>query len=397
MSNNGGIICEICGEEVHSIQLHIKEKHHDWDIKGYQNVYPDSPLLSDLAAKKIAEKARTKEEAVAITTEMVTGSPAAAPAPVVSIETDSHAPMHEVFGFGEMKEARNRKGGPIPITVLGSRKFEDMIPDKDENYVLDVNLVKDVLLGLELNIPVYLWGHAGVGKTTIYEQVCHHTNRPTIRIQHTIDTESMHIVGSMLANKEGTYFEPGPLPLAMKNGWVYNADEYDYAHPSVLAVYQAVLEGKPLIIKEAPSDWRVVKPHPNFRFVASGNSNGSGDEHGLYPGVEMGNAANYSRFGITCKVNYMSKAQETEVICKQAGVAEKDARKIVEFAGSIRKAFETNKMSATVGPRELIYAAKVGLRKGSWRAGIDLAYINRLNETDREIATGMSQRIFSKS
>lgn len=49
----------------------------------------------------------------------------------------------------------------------------------------------------------------------------------------------------------------------MKHGWMYLADEYDFAQPNVLSVYQAVLEGKPLYIKEADAANRVIKPHPN--------------------------------------------------------------------------------------------------------------------------------------
>lgn len=395
MTNNAGIKCEICGESIHAVRLHIKGAHPNITLGDYTEKYPDAPLLSDLARQKIQEKnerstAKKSAATPPITTQM------AGVTNVTSIEGPTRRHLHEVFGLPESTSGvKNSKGEPISITVMGEHKFSDLTPDVNENHVYSVELLKDVLMGLELNIPTYLWGHAGVGKSSTYEQVCAHTNRPMLRVQHTINTEEVHIVGQILANENGTYFEPGPLALAMHNGWVYNADEYDFAHPSVLAVYQAVLEGKPLVIKEAPADWRRVRPHPNFRFVASGNSNGSGDEHGLYPGVELGNSANYSRFGITAKVDYMDKAQEIQVICKQADILDKDAAKIVEFAHSVRKAFESQKMSATVGPRELIYAAKVGLRKGSWRKGLDLAYINRLNETDREVASGMSQRIFS--
>ena len=255
-------------------------------------------------------------------------------------------------------------------------------------------MLKTVLLGLELDIPVYLWGHAGVGKSTVLEQVAAHTNRAYMRVQHTANTEEAHIVGQMLANKAGTYWEPGPLQLCMKEGLTYNADEYDYAHASVLAVYQAVLEGKSLVTKEAPPEWRVVHPHKNFRFVATGNTNGAGDETGLYIGTNMGNAANYSRFGITEQVPYMPKKQEVAILVNQAGLVKEDAVKIVDFATDVRKAFEKGDVSMTIGPRELINASHLGLRRGSWRTGLTLAYINRLNKVDRETIDGIAQRVF---
>lgn len=382
------ITCSICGEMVHSVQLHLRDAHPEITLEDYRKSYPDAPIMSNLAKQRLEQKLKERKEE-SLVTEM-----SGAAATVTVLNTAMRKPMHEVFNLGKVKAAMNARGEPIPIAVLPSTEYDDMIPDKDPGYIFNIDLLKTTLLGLELKIPVYLWGHAGVGKSTLVEQVCAHTGRPYMRIQHTINTEESHIVGQTLANESGTYFEPGPLTLAMKNGWVYNADEYDYAHASVLSVYQAVLEGKPLVIKEAPAEFRVVHPHENFRFMATGNTNGAGDETGLYSGTNVGNAANYSRFGIVEKVEYMPKSQETLVIVNQAGVAKEDAQKLVEFAGLIRSSYEASKMGATVGPRELIYAGMIGLRRGSWITGLQLAFINRLGKVDRETAMGLAQRTF---
>ncbi|MCG5512777.1 AAA family ATPase [Ectothiorhodospira shaposhnikovii] len=387
------ITCQICGAAVHAVAIHLRDEHPEVSLDAYKRMYPDAPLLSEMARQRLAEKkaaAAAAPESEPLKAEM------AESATVTTLRPGAvKKPMHEVFKLGKVKAALNGRGEPIPITVLGNDGFEDMIPDEDTAYVFNIELLKTVLLGLELKIPTYLWGHAGVGKSTVIEQICHYTRRPYMRVQHTANTEEAHIVGQMLANEKGTYYEPGPLALAMKHGWTYNADEYDYASPSVLAVYQAVLEGKPLVIKEAPPEWRVVRPHENFRFLATGNTNGAGDDTGLYLGTNLGNAANYSRFGITEHVPYMQKNMEVAVISNQAGIVKEDAEKLVEFAQAVRKSFDGGKMASTIGPRELIYAAKLGLRRGSWTVGLQLAFINRLNKVDRETAEGVAQRIFS--
>ncbi|BBI61791.1 hypothetical protein HSBAA_30970 [Vreelandella sulfidaeris] len=197
----------------------------------------------------------------------------------------------------------------IPVAVFETHDAQDMVPEVDEEFIWMPELLRDCIAALDHNIPAMFWGHAGTGKSTAWEQYAAYTNRPFIRIQHTANTEEAHIIGQMLANESGTYFEPGPLAMAMRFGWVYLADEYDFAFPQVLGVYQPVLEGKPLIIKEAPHDWRRVDPHPQFRFVATGNTNGAGDETGLYQGTNLQNAANYSRFGIVTKTSYMDKGR----------------------------------------------------------------------------------------
>jgi len=268
------------------------------------------------------------------------------------------------------------------------------VPHKDGDYIHNIDLVKIILMSIEQNMPVYLWGHSGTGKTTAFEQVMAHTNRPMIRIQHTVNTEEAHILGQTVLRGDHTPFQPGPLPMAMRFGWVYMADEYDFAVPHVLSVYQPVLEGKPLVIKEAEEEWRVVKPHPNFRFVATGNTNGAGDETGLYQGTQLQNAANYERFAVVHQVEYMDPKVETLVLQSKANLHHKDAENLVKYAGMIRDAVKRAELTAPISPRALIHAGKIGMMRGDFQQGIAMAYTNRLSQIDREVATQLAQRVY---
>ena len=177
----------------------------------------------------------------------------------------------------------------------------------------------------------------------------------------------------------------------------YIADEYDYALPSVTSVYQAVLEGKPLVTPEAPPEWRVVKPHEDFRIYATGNTNGSGDETGLYNGTQVMNAANYSRFAITIQLDYMPAAQEIAVIVAKTKMHKDDATVLVKCAEDIRKAHARNELSTTISPREIINAAglaRVFGEKPDLRKGMQLAFCNRLNSIDRKAVDDFCQRHF---
>lgn len=276
IESDGKITCQIDGALCHSIQLHLRDHHPEWTIERYKTEFPDAPLLSKLAEKKLAQR-REQERAKA------------------SAEPEKHRmgakkqAFHEVFDLGSAKAAMNARGEPIMITVMQDHDpdAQALIPDIDENYVFNIDLTKTALIGLELGMPVYFWGYHGTGKTTAFEQIAARTKRPFLRVQHTINTEEAHIVGQYVVKDGSTNFQLGPLPTAMLFGYNYCADEYDFAMPSVLSVYQPVLEGKPLVIKDAPPELRVIRPHPNFRFVATGNTNGGGDETGLYQGTQI--------------------------------------------------------------------------------------------------------------
>lgn len=384
MTDTTRIQCSICNAEVHSIQLHLRSDHPEYNVERYKAKFPDAPLLSAMAAEKVREAAEKKPKAAVATV---------APTVDKSAGTVKKA-FHEVFELGSIKAAMNARGEPIGIDVLTSCDHPDMIPDVDDGYVYELDNLKNVMLALDLNMPVYIWGHAGTGKTTLLEQIASRTKRPMLRVQHTVNTEESHLLGQWVARGGETHFELGPLALAMKYGWFYLADEYDFALPSVLSVYQPVLEGKSLVIKEADAANRIIRPHQNFRFGATGNTNGCGDETGLYQGTSIQNAANYDRMGMVIQMHYMKADLETRILVNQSGIDDADAKKIVDFANRVRESYDGNKISSTISPRTLINAAKLGLRRGSFRTGVGLSFTNKLSRVDREVVDGLAQRIF---
>ena len=380
------ITCKICNAEVHSIQIHLKKDHPEVSIAEYVERFPEAPILSEKAMVALSEK-RTARASTAETKEAKEQDDDSGSSIVKKA-------LHEIFGLGKIKAALSSKGDPIPISVVANAPDKQMVPEKSDDYVYDVDELKNVILALELNIPCYVWGHKGSGKSELYEQIAARTGRPFMRVQHTVNTEESHIVGQWTVKDGHTVFELGPLPMAMLNGWMYCADEYDFGLPSVLSVYQAVLEGKSLMIKEASTELRVIKPHPNFRFVATGNTNGSGDETGLYQGTNIQNSANYDRFGMVIHKQYMKKAAESKILQNRVGLVVEDADKMVDFAGLIREAYDGAKISDVISPRTLIFAARIGVKRGSFRQGIQLSFINKLSKVDREVADGLAQRIF---
>lgn len=390
------ITCQIDGAKTHSIAHYLKNHHPDWTLERYRTEFPDAPILSE-KAQRMANKIRAEKAAGAADGAAVAQN-TSSEAGETTNEGFARRKFHEVFGFDESTPGvTSTRGGPIVIKTLTDLDAEAqaLVPDIDKRYVFQPDLCKVVIMGLELNIPTYLWGYHGTGKTTILEQVAARTNRPFMRVQHTVNTEESHIIGQYIVKDQSTIFQPGPLTLAMVNGYVYCADEYDFAMPSVLSVYQPVLEGKALVIKDAPPEFRIVRPHENFRFVATGNTNGGGDETGLYQGTQMQNAANYSRFGIVEEVGYMDPRIETAVVAQQTGIKTADASKLVKFAGDVRTAFAAGKIGTTVSPRELINAARIGLVRGSdWRGGLKLAFANRCSRVDKEAVEQVAQRVF---
>lgn len=367
------IKCAICGEECHFIASHLEENHPEMSIEEYQRRFPDSPIMSKTAKKALDDKHKSED------------SKKHPPLP------EGKAYFHDVFELGQ--EGMSATGQPIPITIVDGES-KDLVPEINHSYVFSPTELKWVMSGVEINVPIYVWGHKGSGKTELIEQICARTHRPLIRVQHTLNTEESSIIGQWVVRNGETVFEYGALALAMLNGWAYLADEYDFALPNVLSVYQAVLEGKPLFIKEAPADMRVIKPHPDFRFFATGNTNGVGDETGLYQGTSTQNAANYDRFAVVIHKDYLPPQAEIEILLQKTGISKSYAQLLISFAGNVRKAFDNKNISDTISPRTLLFAAKLGMMHGNFKTGLTLAFLNKLNSVDRAVCLELAQRIF---
>ena len=385
---NETIKCELCGESTHVVHIHLRDKHGEGSespctLEEYKKSFPEAPLLSEMAKKKKAEKDRMKK-------------------PEEETSAGEKAPLADLFGLGSIKAAKTRSGKDILVSLSEQDDFEELVCEKDPNYVFNIEVLKTVLMGIDCNMNVYMYGHAGVGKSTLFEQISAATKRRLIRVQHTINTEESHIVGQWgVVDKvvDGqtiavTEWQPGPLMLAMKHGWMYLADEYDRGHPTVMSVYQAVLEGKALYTKEADQEHRMIKPHKDFRFVATGNTNGSGDETGLYQATITQDAANFERFQLVIEQPYMRKKDEVAIVQGQGGVDKSDAERIVDFAHRVREMYP-DEISLTIGPRVAIGIAKIGLRKASFLEGIEYAFANRLPAAQKASCMSAAKRVFT--
>jgi cobaltochelatase CobS len=89
----------------------------------------------------------------------------------------------------------------------------------------------------------------------------------------------------------------------------------DLAEPAELAGLNDILEGAPLVI--AQNGGEVIRPHPKFRFIATGNSTGTGDQTGLYQGVLQQNLAFLDRFRLL-EVGYADTDTEETILARAA-------------------------------------------------------------------------------
>ena len=148
-----------------------------------------------------------------------------------------------------------------------------------------------VVAWVQANVPLWLWGKAGAGKTHLADTVaaCLNTTATIISIDPTIT------VGKLLGyrNLANGEYVPGFLLAPYRDGGVVLLDEIDTGDPGIIACLNALIANASYTF---PTGDR-VKRHPQFRVIAGANTRGSGAVAG-YTARNRLDAATLDRFAI---------------------------------------------------------------------------------------------------
>jgi cobaltochelatase CobS len=270
-----------------------------------------------------------------------------------------------------------------------------MVPNVDPHYNADVTAALTILSAWEANERIMVYGLPGTGKSSLTRHLCALTNRPFIRVNFSEDIESSALLGGLVVEGGATVYKLGSLAEAVKYGAVFLGDEWDTASPGVVMAAQWLLEdGGKLFLRDMPgsNEDRTLTPHENFRFVATGNTNGQGDDTGNFGGTTPQNSATLDRFTTSFKMDYLPQAQEIEMIASRTGINKATAGRMVKVAQLVRNAVAAGQLSITMSPRTLISWAAKYERFGD--KAIDVAYINKLRSADAKVVRDFVNKAF---
>ncbi len=243
---------------------------------------------------------------------------------------------------------------------------------------------------------LWLYGPRGCGKTAAIEYICAKLGWPLVRVQGNKDLTVDDFVGCYVAEAGSTKWIDGPLAIAMKIGAVLLVDEVGRCPSDTTNILHGIAENnaKGLLTITAKGG-EVVKPHINFRLVATDNSAGFGDTSGLYPDVRVQDAAFLDRFTIKAEVSYPTTQHETAILVNRTGIKKEDASLMVKVAQETRNAANAEQMVYALSTRALINWARISVKLGIPQA-FALTIVNSVPESDQAVLCEIAQRVLGE-
>jgi cobaltochelatase CobS len=365
--------CLVCGAWHHRLDVHLS-KRHGITVKDYKEKHPGAKTISDAAQEsaRVSQKKVVEKNDIHVEVDMAAG------------EDFSVLPI----GVAKLVVRKDLTAGDLA-----------RVPQHDENWwpgEREKEQLECLALGIQNRENVFIFGPTGCGKTTIINELAALLCQPVVRVQANRKLTIEDFIGQngldVVDGKHVTIWKDGVLPQAMRNGWWIVLDELCGADPGILLRLQAVLEGGALILTENYGE--VVVPHSHFRIIASDNTNGHGDNSGLYAGLNVMNEATMDRFGVVIKAEYPSADVEKEILVRKGGVPTSQASKMVEVALRVREAMLAETCYCTFSTRRLIAWAKKSQQMRDVRRSARITVINKLSPEDGKFVDGLIQRYF---
>lgn len=291
-------------------------------------------------------------------------------------------------------------------------EFETSVykPEPQSNYILNSESAKQVsaFLKFPMGDALYIFGPTGSGKTSGLIEISARLGWPAQSVNCHGRMELSDLIGFPVpVARDGISvfeFQYGPLALAMKHGHILILNEIDLVDPGELAGLNEILEGRPLVIGQNGGE--VIVPHPMFRVIATGNTNGSGDDTGDYADVQKQNMAAMDRYRMMYEP-YPVPEVEAKILAAKAPNIMPLHKGMIGVANLIRSSYESGegkpdapRLSLTMSTRTIIRWANVtqlaGQSANALEKGLESALLLRGTPQDREAILRLAKDTFGE-
>lgn len=316
------IQCAECKKfTAHILIPHLVEEHK-MTASEYVEKYPDEPIASDLGRRKLSERLGVYEE-----------------------REKEEIKIRDVFPGVKTKDTTWRFKTPGPWTPKVDPKY--VFPPKETICLL-------MALSQEQRNRAYIQGPTGTGKSMLVQNVAALLNWEFVRVNYDSAISRSEQLGDWVVRGKHMSYMAGLLPQAMWRGCIYLADEFDCINPHSATILRPVLED-PARLVLLENGGQVIDAVKDFRFIATGNTWGRGDDTGNYSSTNVLTAADRQRFSMFIQLDYLAEEKEREMLKGYfPDLEDVEVASLVAVANDIRTTHKSGRLDEGFSPRQLI-------------------------------------------
>jgi cobaltochelatase CobS len=303
---------------------------------------------------------------------------------------------------------RNEKGEAVKDKqgkeVLRDRRVEGYVsptehtPTIDPNYVFPRDATLAILMGIALKDSILLVGNTGSGKTSLVEQIGARLNYSVVKISFDCAVNRNDLIGEWIIKGKEMQFQYGIIPIAFRMpGTIILLDEWDAQNAETSYVLQRPLqkEDRKIFLLET---LELIGMHPDNVLCASANTNGQGDDTGLYGhGTRIQSYAQLNRFTVTVRLDYLPPEQEKEILSRvfaKDGLDKDEIDSLVLAVNKVRDGFTNGQLSVPLSTRDLINWTQKYIAFGDALKAATFCFLNRMSIEDAKVCENLIQRSF---
>lgn len=293
---------------------------------------------------------------------------------------------------------KDKNGNEIPRdrNVFGYAEPSPHTPKKIPGYVFPKDDTLAILMGITGKDPMLLVGHTGTGKTSLIEQIAACLNYGVVKISFDGAVSRHDIIGEWVIKGKEMQFQYGVIPLAFRmRGTIILLDEWDAQNEETAFVLQRPLqkEDRKIFVVETN---KLIEMHPENVICATANTNGQGDDTGLYTaGTRVQSYAQLNRFQVTVRLDYLPPEEEKKMLgAYYSNLDNDEIESLVTAINKVRDGFSNGQISVPLSTRDLINWADKYIKFGDAMKGARYCFLNRMSTEDSTVVQGIIQRSF---
>lgn len=233
----------------------------------------------------------------------------------------------------------------------------------------------------QARMPVMIKGPTGCGKSRFVEHMAWKLKRPLITVACNEDMTASDLVGRYLLDADGTRWLDGPLTIAARIGAICYLDEVVEARQDTTVVIHPLTDHRRTLPLDKKGE--VISAHPDFQLVISYNPG----YQSLMKDLKQSTKQRFAALDF----DYAPEKIECEIICKETGIDEETASKLVKIGQTARN-LKGHGLDEGISTRLLVYGAELIKQDIKPRAACRMALVRPITD-DADIRATLDHAI----